>query len=186
MQQISPTSLQALALRPENAGMAWHRKLRWQATQKGLSGPKIAEMLSRRRAQKVTGTSVNEWLSGTQPRFEVLLQLCDLLEVPMSWVFDDSIPDDGSSPESIAAHLAFAEAMKERGPRAVVALLWGSPSPARDLGDVALPNQAKRRHKTPADRPDDPLAGGGLPTAAPGPRGGPAEVELDDPTARKK
>lgn len=159
-------------LEEHNEPMAWHHKLARAVRSTGLLDKEVAAAVG------VTGSTMSDWLSGvSQPRYDKLIRLCEVLDVPVGFLFEGEA--EAGTPIELAAWQSFGRLLRDRGPHAVLALLEGATSYARDLGEIPLPAKPIRHHKRP-DRPRDPPLAGPATVPAPVPPSGPDQVDLDD------
>jgi transcriptional regulator with XRE-family HTH domain len=176
--QIKPLPDSALSLK--NNLMAWHQRLKKAVDDSKLSQAEIA------RRMDVTPQTIYNWTKGkASPAVDVLLQLCDLIEVAPGPIVDESIPEPGENliSETLKdqiAKLGEAEALRR------ILLAPGAANPSsgetvilrtRDETHLesSLPPRNNKRAKTPGDKP---TPGPGTPTGGSTPKKG----QLFDPS----
>jgi transcriptional regulator with XRE-family HTH domain len=143
----------------QNAGMAWNTRLKKIMRLRDVSGTELAQKLG------VGTSSVSEWTRGlAQPKFETLATICQMLDVPMAYLFSEA-SDSGSEIEQ-EAYVEFEQTLRYSGPLAALALLRGSSGYARDLGEVRLSPRPVSHDKRP-NRPQTPPDPKGVPVDPP-------------------
>jgi transcriptional regulator with XRE-family HTH domain len=149
--------------------MGWNHKLKNAISRRGLTTTEIA------RRFDVTQSAASKWLNGiNEPSYAVLLSLCQMTGLTVSYVLDDSQPDDG--PSQIGEILS--QEIARLGQREALAVLLQATRPAfidetRILGSRneshLESSQPPRHHKRPK-KPRRPSGGG---TSSPPSAGGP-------------
>jgi transcriptional regulator with XRE-family HTH domain len=155
--------------------MGWREKLALARRSRGLGQIEVGEI-----AQVRQGTVSGCESGKSYPKLDTLIKIAQALDVDLSWLFSDQLPDEMPSPpdpEESAARVLFERRLKSLGARTVLDMLDDVPINRRPIETTHLSEEPPRQYKRP-DPPRRPLVP--EPSPVPGDGGHPPEIQLQD------
>ena len=157
-------------MRLEDNNMGWIERLQQAERLTGLEKRDLA-----RRCRVKYSTYCNYLAGKTQPKFEVFIRMCRVFNISPGYILRDE--PEGTEQER-TAYAAFDSVLRERGPIATAALLYGSSEPAKNVVRLDLPADFPSEDER-ADCPRRPFVRQS--EAVPSSPGHPPQVKLDGP-----